>query len=157
MNTPTATSMTTATAPPSPTPDRPIARTAAREGVETSHPIRQKEETTMKTMKNVALALAGLAIAGTDMASAQALSAAEQATVAEQGNQLFKGLAALGAGLAVVGGGLGIGLIGKSALESIARQPEAAGPIGQNMIVGAGLIEGATLAAVLVGLLALIL
>jgi F-type H+-transporting ATPase subunit c len=64
-----------------------------------------------------------------------------------------QGLAALGAGLAVVGGGLGIGMIGKGAVESIARQPEAKGPIGTNMILAAALVEGATLFAVVVGLL----
>jgi F-type H+-transporting ATPase subunit c len=64
-----------------------------------------------------------------------------------------QGLAALGAGLAVVGGGIGIGMIGKGALESIARQPEARGPIGTNMILAAALVEGATLFAVVVGLL----
>ncbi|MEM7755287.1 MAG: ATP synthase F0 subunit C [Planctomycetota bacterium] len=67
---------------------------------------------------------------------------------------LYRGLGALGAGLAVIGGGLGIGLIGKAALESIARQPEAAGPIGTNMILAAALVEGATLFGVVVGLLA---
>lgn len=65
-----------------------------------------------------------------------------------------KGLAAMGAGLAVIGGGLGIGLIGKGAVESIARQPEASGPIVTNMILTAALVEGATLFAVVVGLLA---
>lgn len=64
-----------------------------------------------------------------------------------------KGLAVLGAGLAVIGGGLGIGLVGKGAVESIARQPEAKGPIGTNMILMAALVEGATLFAVVVGLL----
>ncbi|GJQ28241.1 MAG: ATP synthase subunit c [Phycisphaerae bacterium] len=64
-----------------------------------------------------------------------------------------QGLGAVGAGLAVVGGGIGIGLIGKGAVESIARQPEAAGPIGTNMILTAALVEGATLFAVVVGLL----
>ena len=44
-------------------------------------------------------------------------------------------------------------MIGKGALESIARQPEAAGPIGTNMILTAALVEGATLFAVVVGLL----
>jgi len=65
-----------------------------------------------------------------------------------------KGLAAIGAGLAVIGGGIGIGLIGKGAVESIARQPEAAGKIQINMILAAALIEGATLFAVVVGFLA---
>jgi F-type H+-transporting ATPase subunit c len=64
-----------------------------------------------------------------------------------------QGLGAVGAGVAVIGGGLGIGLIGKGAVESIARQPEAAGPIGTNMILAAALVEGATLFAVVVGLL----
>ena len=35
-------------------------------------------------------------------------------------------LASIGAGLAVIGAGLGIGRIGGSAMEAIARQPEAA-------------------------------
>jgi F-type H+-transporting ATPase subunit c len=61
--------------------------------------------------------------------------------------------AALGAGLAVVGGGLGIGKLAASALEGIARQPQAAGPIGTNMIISAALIEGATLIAEVVCIL----
>lgn len=61
----------------------------------------------------------------------------------------------LAAGLAVIGGGLGIGRVGGSALESIARQPEASGTIGTNMLIAAALIEGATLFAVLGGFLAL--
>jgi F-type H+-transporting ATPase subunit c len=61
---------------------------------------------------------------------------------------------ALGAGLALLGGGLGIGRIGGSAVESIARQPEAAGQISTAMIITAALIEGAMLFAVVVGLLA---
>ena len=35
--------------------------------------------------------------------------------------------AAIGAGLSVLGAGFGIGKIGSSAMEAIARQPEAAG------------------------------
>lgn len=61
---------------------------------------------------------------------------------------------AIGAGLAIIGGAAGIGRIGGSAVESIARQPEAAGPISNAMIITAALIEGATLFAVVVGLLA---
>ena len=64
-----------------------------------------------------------------------------------------KGLGAIGGGLAVIGAGLGIGLIGKGAVESIARQPEASGPIVTNMILTAALVEGAALFAVVVGLL----
>jgi F-type H+-transporting ATPase subunit c len=49
---------------------------------------------------------------------------------------------------------VGIGLIGKGAVESIARQPEAAGKIGPNMILTAAFVEGATLFAVLAAFLA---
>lgn len=63
--------------------------------------------------------------------------------------------ASLGAGLAVLGAGLGIGKIGSSAMEAIARQPEAAGDIRSNMIVIAALIEGVALFAVIVCILAL--
>jgi len=66
---------------------------------------------------------------------------------------LGHGLAAVGAGLAVIGGSIGIGMIGKGAVESIARQPEAAGAIGPNMILTAALVEGATLFAIVVALL----
>lgn len=66
---------------------------------------------------------------------------------------LGAGVAALGAGLAAVGAGMGIGRIGGSALESIARQPEAAGDIRANMILTAALIEGAAFFAMVVGLL----
>ncbi len=63
------------------------------------------------------------------------------------------GLAGIGAGLAAVGAGMGIGRIGASALESMARQPEATGDIRANMIVAAALVEGVALFAVIVCLL----
>ena len=63
--------------------------------------------------------------------------------------------AAIGAGLAAIGAGLGIGKIGGSAMEAIARQPEAAGDIRSNMIVIADLIEGVALFAVIVSALAI--
>ena len=61
--------------------------------------------------------------------------------------------AAIGAGLAVIGAGLGIGKIGGSAMEAIARQPEASGDIRMNMIIAAALREGVALLAVVVCLL----
>jgi F-type H+-transporting ATPase subunit c len=63
---------------------------------------------------------------------------------------------ALGAGLAIMGGAAGIGRIGGSAVESMARQPAAAGQISTAMIITAAMIEGATLFAVVVGLLAVL-
>ena len=56
---------------------------------------------------------------------------------------------AIGAGLVVMGGAAGIGRVGGSAVESMARQPEAAGQISTAMIITAAMIEGATLFAVL--------
>ena len=61
----------------------------------------------------------------------------------------------IGAGLAAIGAGLGIGRIGGSALESIARQPEVSGDIRANMIVAAALIEGAAFFGIVVCLLIL--
>ena len=62
-------------------------------------------------------------------------------------------IAAIGAGLAVLGFGLGIGKIGGSAMEGIARQPEAASKIQTAMIIAAALIEGAGLFGIVVALL----
>lgn len=53
-----------------------------------------------------------------------------------------------------MGAGLGIGIIGKSATESIARQPEAASKIQTAMIIASALIEGVALFAAVIGLLA---
>jgi F-type H+-transporting ATPase subunit c len=76
------------------------------------------------------------------------------AILLEAGNLgLGYGVAALGAGVAALGAGVGIGRIGGSALESIARQPEAAGDIRANMILTAALVEGAAFFAMVIGLL----
>lgn len=91
----------------------------------------------------------GTWIAGLVVAAFPAIASAQAAVPVTTG----QGLGAVGAGLAVIGGGIGIGLIGKGAVESIARQPEASGPIVTNMILTAALVEGATLFAVVVGLL----
>jgi len=77
------------------------------------------------------------------------LSVLLQATAAAVGVSKL----AIGAGLAVIGAGLGIGKIGGSAMEAIARQPEASGDIRMNMIIAAALIEGVALLAVVVCLL----
>ena len=62
--------------------------------------------------------------------------------------------AAIGAGIVAIGAGLGIGKLAASAMEGIARQPEAAGDIKGGMIVAAALIEGVSLFAVVICLLA---
>jgi F-type H+-transporting ATPase subunit c len=102
----------------------------------------------MKSLaKNVLFALGSLSLFGATAALGQDAGL----------EKIGKGIGALGGGLAVIGGGIGIGLIGKGALESIARQPESKGDISQNMLIAAALVEGATLFAVLAGVLVLFL
>jgi|SRR5687768_10776711 len=60
----------------------------------------------------------------------------------------------VGLGLIIIGAGKGIGMIGSHAVDAIARQPEAGGRIFTSMIISAALIEGATLFAIVVALLA---
>jgi F-type H+-transporting ATPase subunit c len=61
--------------------------------------------------------------------------------------------AGIGAGVVALGAGIGIGRIGGSAMESIARQPEAGGKIQTAMIISAALIEGVSLFGVIVCLI----
>ncbi|MEM6459552.1 MAG: ATP synthase F0 subunit C [Planctomycetota bacterium] len=83
------------------------------------------------------------------------MTAAEQAEVAAAATSGIGTLGkALGMGLIILGAGLGIGRIGSAAVESIARQPEAAGPIGTNMIIAAALVEGVTVIALILALIA---
>ncbi len=65
----------------------------------------------------------------------------------------MSGIAVLGAGLAVIGAGLGIGKIGGSAMDAIARQPEMQSQIQSTAIILAALIEAVALFAVVVAFL----
>jgi F-type H+-transporting ATPase subunit c len=67
------------------------------------------------------------------------------------------GLAAIGAGIAALAAGVGIGRIGGSAVESIARQPEALNDIRATMILSAALVEGAAFFAMVIGLLVVLI
>jgi F-type H+-transporting ATPase subunit c len=60
---------------------------------------------------------------------------------------------AIGTGLIVMGAARGIGHLAGAAMEGIARQPEAGGKIGTNMIIAAALIEGFTFFALVICLL----
>lgn len=66
---------------------------------------------------------------------------------------MYGSIAAIGAGLAAIGAGIGIGRIGGSAMDAIARQPEASGKITTTMLIAAALVEGVALFGVVVGLL----
>ncbi len=63
--------------------------------------------------------------------------------------------AAIGAGMVAIGAGLGIGRLAASAMEGIARQPEASGKIQVNMLIAAALIEGVALFGAVICFLAL--
>ncbi|MDX9941502.1 MAG: ATP synthase F0 subunit C [Bacteroidales bacterium] len=77
-----------------------------------------------------------------------------QATV-EVATQWMKMGAGFAAAIAVFAAAWGIGKIGSTALEAIARQPEAGNDIRSSMIVSAALIEGVTFFAILVCFLVL--
>lgn len=108
------------------------------------------------------LGILGLALMGMSMlltftspASAQDHGAVPAGTTVAPATSFFPGTTAanlggaIGAGLVVMGGAAGIGRIGGSAVESMARQPEASGNISTAMIITAAMIEGATLFGVL--------
>jgi F-type H+-transporting ATPase subunit c len=117
--------------------------------------------------KFIVAALAGLVLAvavGPAMAQTpeERISALEAQLKAEQDAQNLASKrgafswylgGAFGAGLVILGAGFGIGRIGSSAVESMARQPEVAANIQMAMIISAALIEGATFFGLIVCML----
>src|SRR5687768_11644630 len=108
------------------------------------------------------LAFAALALLALPAASALAAPPTGTDTTATRvagtdTNGLGRGLgilgACVGAGLVIIGAGRGIGAIGSHAVDAIARQPEAGGRIFTSMIIAAALVEGATLFAIVVGII----
>jgi len=85
------------------------------------------------------------------------LDTATQVVATTDFSSLAKLGGAIGAGLATIGAGIGIGNIGKAAMESIARQPEIAGDVRTNMILTAAFVEGVALLSVVVCLLAVVM
>ena len=76
---------------------------------------------------------------------------------AAAGAVLGKVAGAIGAGIAAIAAAVGIGKIGSSAMEAIARQPESAGNIRSAMIIIGALVEGACLFAIIACLMAIVL
>lgn len=116
----------------------------------------------MKTGMLPLLVFVGLFVLFAAAPAAFAQPATENVTLNEEGvttaptTLKMGGLGAgIGAGLAIVGAGFGIGRIGGSAVEAMARQPEVAGTIQTAMIIAAALVEGATFFALIVCLLGL--
>lgn len=77
----------------------------------------------------------------------------EVAKVAVDLVPIMKLVTSLAAGMIVFGAAWGIGSIGRTALEGIARQPEAANSIQTTMVVSAALVEGISFFALVVCLL----
>ena len=99
-----------------------------------------------KIAKIAAMIVAALVLA--PMAAFAADAPAEAAAAASSIS-----LTTIGAGLIMIAAGYGIGKIGSNAVESIARQPEAAGNIQTAMIISEALIEGVTFFALIICLL----
>lgn len=69
-----------------------------------------------------------------------------------------EGVKAIGAGLAMLGAlgpGIGIGLLVQGALQAIGRNPDAAGQIQTNMILGIAFAEAIAIYALVVALILL--
>ena len=60
-------------------------------------------------------------------------------------------LSAVGYGLAAIGPGIGVGLVVGSAIEGMARQPEAAGQLRTTMFLGIAFTEALALIAIVTG------
>ncbi len=97
----------------------------------------------MKLVKSAVLAF-GLLLLAQGTASAQTTPVTKAP---------FSDLRAIGAGIVILGAAMGIGGLTRSAVESMARQPETAGNIQTAMIISAALIEGVTFFALIIILL----
>lgn len=100
----------------------------------------------MRFAKSAALAVALLVLS---QAPASAQEPAGAAATVPRVAAPFSELTAIGMGLVIMGAAWGIGGLTKSALESMARQPEVAGNIQTAMIISAALIEGVTFTALI--------
>lgn len=111
----------------------------------------------MKFVKIAALAV-GLLFAAVAPVSAQTYTpkdSVEQSRVdyAKSVKYPFSDTRGIAAGLVIIGAAMGIGMLAKAAVESMARQPEVAGQINTSMIIAAALIEGVTFFALIIVIL----
>jgi len=112
---------------------------------------------TTRVILSALLAVAFLMFFGSSNALAEPRSAAEHEQIVNEtkasGIAWGYAGAGIGAGLVLIGASLGIGRIGGSAVEAIARQPEASNKIQPAMLLAAALIEGAAFFALVIMLL----
>jgi F-type H+-transporting ATPase subunit c len=114
--------------------------------LQTNHQIHSGENESVNRFVKIAVLCFAVLLVASPVFAQDAAAAGP----ANHGNNLG---AALGAGLVILGAGFGIGKIGSSAVESMARQPEVAGNVQTAMIIAAALIEGATFFALIVCML----
>lgn len=107
----------------------------------------------IKFLKILAVVVVFLALATPAMAQEGAGEGGDEAAASQNNRALIYLGGAFGAGIVILGAGYGIGKIGSSAVESMARQPEVAANIQTAMIIAAALIEGATFFALIVCML----
>jgi F-type H+-transporting ATPase subunit c len=109
----------------------------------------------MKFVKSAVLAFGLLFLAQGAVFAQAPTSVAEQAQLdyAKSPHNALSDTRAVGVGLVIIGAALGIGGLAKSAVESMARQPETASNVQTAMIIAAALIEGVTFFALIILLL----
>lgn len=102
------------------------------------------------------LVVLSLAVLGLMATSGVALAAEAEVTAAALGTiGSIAMAAAVGIGLSTLGPGIGQGLSVFSALQGMARNPEVAGTIRTNMIIGMALLESLTIYGLVVSLILL--
>lgn len=101
----------------------------------------------------VVMCLPGLALAEETASDKEQVAPQNKLGIAEG---LGVAGACIGAGVAALGGGFAIARVGGQCIESMARQPEAAGSMFAPMIVTAAMIEGAMLFAIAVALMSVL-
>src|SRR4051812_6528439 len=104
----------------------------------------------MKFVKSAVLALGLLLVAHGSVSAQGTTAAAPAATNVRAPIAPFADMRAIGVGLVIFGAAMGIGGLTRSAVESMARQPETAGNIQTAMIIAAALIEGVTFFALII-------
>jgi F-type H+-transporting ATPase subunit c len=113
----------------------------------------------MKKIRTMMWALTATFATAAIAAAADAPAAVDSAAKGSHDSVIFFAAtviaAALAIGLGSVGTGIGQGIAVSKAMEGIARQPEALGPIQTNMIIGLAFIESLCIYALVVSLILL--
>jgi F-type H+-transporting ATPase subunit c len=104
----------------------------------------------MKFVKSAALVLGLLFVASSSAPAQETVADRARVAYASTPKYPFSDTRAIAAGLVIIGAAMGIGMIAKGAVESMARQPEVAGQIQTAMLIAAALIEGVTFFALII-------